>query len=416
MSDVANRPAARRVLTAVLVLVLVAGLVTVVARRDGDGRSGGAQLHTDGVALLTRGRSAPRRVTGTATLRDGDVVEAVEGALMVDLPGGARLEGRPGAGQIDATKVRFAALSESPELVAGELLVSADHGAEVEAGGNRVRLDPGADGPSAARLSRALGVAAGVYRGSATFDSAGQQRVVPALRELSVAAVGRPPANPDPLIVHADDPWDRRYLGAAMDLDKKLAELSDTYTKTLRRTEGRTVAFFRDLLPGLATEPSFTNALLVASPDRKQGDSLVGGAIASLGRKGSFADRWDQVFSFHDDGAGWGIVALDQGVSQDPLLEALDNAVNSTGFQFAQPARTGSTAPSSGPTTAPSGGPSTTRPVGTSPTAPPTTTPAGPPTTPPPVVPPATGVPPVDDLVDTVNQVVGGLLGNPPHP
>jgi hypothetical protein len=29
---------------------------------------------------------------------------------------------------------------------------------------------------------------------------------------------------------------------------------------------------------------------------------------------------------------------------------------------------------------------------------------------------PTTGVPPADDLINTVNEVVGGLLGNPAPP
>ena len=42
-----------------------------------------------------------------------------------------------------------------------------------------------------------LSVTVGAYRGAAELDSAGQERTVPALRQLSVASLGRPPAAPD---------------------------------------------------------------------------------------------------------------------------------------------------------------------------------------------------------------------------
>ena len=287
MVDPSIARAVRRVLIAVVALQLLVGVVAAVDRHDA-GSSGDARLRTDGIAMLTRGNAPPLPVNGTFALLRGDVVEAAKGTMTIDVPGGAQLEGRTGAGQTAATKVLIAAPGQPAELMTGELLVSASRGADIDAGGNRVHLDAGADGPSAMRVARSLAVGAGVYHGSATVDSAGQRRDVQALREIEVAVLGRPPTSPKPLKLNSDDQWDRRYLGAAIDLGRRLDELSTGYTSTLRRTDTRTVAFYRTLLPALATETSFTQTLLLG--EREQGELLVGGAIATLGRKATFAE------------------------------------------------------------------------------------------------------------------------------
>src|SRR5207237_6084444 len=135
--------------------------------------------------------------------------------------------------------------------------------------------------------ARSLAVGAAVYRGSATFDSAGQRRVIPALRALDVSALGRPPAAASPLKVDdADtDPWDRRFLGEAIDLGHTLANYSNVYTKTLGGN-GATVGAYAEVLPGLADEREFKNELLAEAPV-DSGERFIGAAIASLRREGT---------------------------------------------------------------------------------------------------------------------------------
>ncbi|MEY2447193.1 MAG: hypothetical protein QOH79_669, partial [Acidimicrobiaceae bacterium] len=281
-------------------------------------------------------------------------------------------------------------------------------GADVDAGGNRVHLDAGGDGPSAARVSRSLAVGAAVYRGSATFDSAGQTRVIPALRALDVSALGRPPTAASPLKVDEPDtdPWDRRFLGEAIDLGHTLASYATVYTQTLGGS-GLTVGAYKQVLPTLANESDFTDELLAAAPPQS-GEKFIGAAIASLSGRGSFADRWREAFSFRVAGANWGFVALDQGVASEPLLSAIQDALNNTQFQFALAAQT----PQTATTAAPSGGGPT--------TSPPTTPPGGGPTTTPPTAPPSTtivpptGSPVVDGIVKTVNDLLGGVPGGGP--
>jgi hypothetical protein len=406
INEVMDHPATRRIAIASVALLLFAGIVAVASGTGRDGGVGDARLSTKGRALVTAVNGQHRTVTGTVALHSGETVEAVDDAMTVELPDGSTVEGRPSFKSSDPTRVKIA---QPVELLAGDLLVTATAGADVDSGGNRVHLDSAVAGTSAARVSRSLAVGAAVYRGSATFDSAGQTRVIPALRALEVSALGRPPTAASPLKVDdtQTDPWDRRFLGEAIDLGHTLANYSNVYTRTLGSGNGVTVGAYKTALPALANEGDFTPALLAASP-HDSGETFIGAAIASLSRRGTFVERWREAFAFRDAGANWGFVALDQGVASDPLLSAIQDALNATQFQFAlagQPP-TATTAPPStgaGPTTTP-----TTQSGGTTTTTPPTTPP---PTTT--LVPPS-GTPLVDGIVKNVNDLLGGLTGGGP--
>ena len=287
----------------------------------------------------------------------------------------------------------------------------------------------------AAHVSRALGVAAASYVGDVAVSSAGRDLTVPALRQAGVPGPGLVPSTPSPLDYQPDNPWDRRYLGDAIDLGEELQARSDGFTAQLAPGEGHTVGFYRQLIPALQNQPQFTQDLLPA--DSAPGDTLVGAAIAVEGSHGSFLDRWESVFEFHSQGARWGLVALDQHVTRGPLLSAVDDALGrrSVGATLAAPAP-GATAPSSlglpaTPATLPGAGSSGSSGGsggggggggggngngggGQSPT---TTAPRTPslPQLPPPLGPsPTTTVPPsnpVGGLIQGVGNVVGGLLG-----
>src|SRR5690606_7698895 len=123
----------------------------------------------------------------------------------------------------------------------------------------------------------------------------------------------------------ADDPWDRRYLAAAVEVGETLQSLAQGYTNNLNPGEGRTPGFFRLVLPGLDDEPEFSGDLI--DGERPPGETLIGAAITDLGRRGSFVQRWSSVFTFRDQGALWGLVALDQDVSGTPLLGTVQEAI-----------------------------------------------------------------------------------------
>lgn len=402
-------PAAKRVAIAAVVIVLVAG-ITAAATYDKAGiPAGGARLTTTGVATVLRADGTRLDVRAASTsLSRGDVVQSVEGTMIIELSDGSTLEGRVGRGEADATKL---GITTPVDLQAGELLVASSKGERIDAGGNHLRLEGGI-----ARFSRGLAVGVSTYRGVTAIDSAGQDRSVPALRQMDVSVLGRPPANARPLSVDPSDPWDLRYLGAAIDLTRTLGSLSRSFTGSLASTAGQTPGFYQLLLPGLANEAGFTSALFQRRVGQPQGDTLVGAAISMLGTRGGFEQRWAETFDFFDAGAEWGLVAMDQGVASDALVRAIEGALDRSPLQLAQPAAPGLVPGTGGGAARPPTATVPTVPPGTTSTSQPPTSPqptAPQPTVPPPTVPPAppTGTPIVDQLVNTVGNLLGGLLG-----
>lgn len=347
-----------------------------------DVKPGGARLDVVRGSRVMAGEAGEtlRAVRGSVTLRRGARVEVADGAATLTLSGRSVLELRTGS-EVELRSPVF--------LEQGDLLVSAEgRPVTISAGGSRVVV------PGAARLSRELAVSAASYAGVTTLRSAGRSLKVPALRQAAIPSLGVLPADPQPLVYDARDPWDRRYLGAAIDLGEELEAKSRGFTLSLGRNEGFTAGFFRLLLPALEQEPAFGPALLAERRD--PGETLVGATIAVSSERGSFTERWESVFSFRDEGAAWGLVALDQGVTDSSkLMGSLDAAIGRAPLAFAPPPAGGPARPptTSPPTTGsvagprtpprssppPAGGPATSTPP---PTTTPTTTILPPPTLP----------------------------------
>lgn len=394
-------------------LAVVTLLAAPAACSDDGPKEGEARLEVDGRAIVERADGHRETIDGGTDLRTGDRVSMDDGAAVMRLSGGTELELREGLGDAAGTRVL---MDKRPVLEAGDLLVTTPDTVNLEADGTEVRVTEGA-----ARLTRAFGMSVAAYDADVTLDSAGVPAEVPALRQMVVPDLGRPPQHPRPFDYNADDTWDRRFLGAAMDLGDRLQRLANGLTNTLPDGEGHTPGFFRIVLPGLEDEGDFNAELLAPDLDRKPGDTLIGAAITDLGKGGDFAARWDDVFTFRDDGAEWGIVALDQAVRSEPLVGVVEAALNSfeEAAAFIQPPS--STTPGTTPTT-PGGGEDPTESGGTDggsptsppppttppPTAPPPTTPVTPPTTPDP--PPALE-PVVEPATDLLDDLLGGLLG-----
>lgn len=415
-----------------IVAIVFVGLVSVFT-------DGGGDLPPAGARVTVAGRATVVHLDGsTETLSTGDVVRAGEevraqtGTVLLELAAGGVLEGRGGTGDADATRV---VVDERPELVAGELLVQGDQGVAIEAAGTDFDL---AGDDAAARLERGLSVTAAAYRGALEIDSAGQERTVPALRQLGIATLGRPPRTPEPLQVRESDPWDRRFLGAAIDLTQRLDAVSRVFTVEAPANSARNPGVYETVLPALLDEPAFAT-LLQQEPERPAGEVLVGAAIAALASGGPFADRWDDVFSFRDAGAEWGLVALDQRVHDD-VLRAIESGLDDDdGSELATPvtvpvdgtpAATGDTDDDDSPTLPVELPPTTPT---TAPDAPPAPGPTPLPLPAPPTIPivplpplpglppttngaddgivPPTGVPLLDGLIDPIDQLLGGLLG-----
>jgi hypothetical protein len=400
------------ILLALAAVVFVGGVLAVVSDEDVL-PAAGARVQLEGIGAVQRtdGTSGPLR--DGAVLGPGDEVEMEEGTAVLELAGGGTVEVRSGVGDVDDTRLEVG----SPlRLLAGDALLQGPAGVALEAAGTLVTLrDPAG---TAARIRRELAVTTATYRGDVDIDSAGQERSVPAYRQLAVASVGRLAAEPDPLEVDGSDQWDQRFLGSAIALTSSLEPLARAFTaQGLPRTSAED---FAAVLPVLADEGGFTDALL--DDLRPDGDTLVGAAIAALAPAGDFDERWSEVFAFRDDGAEWGLVALDQGVDEGPVVgeveAALDRSVVPPSVDVAAPPTTPTTAATTTPTSAVTTTPGTT--PGTSPTTTPTTAPpVAPPTTPPTVLPPLPPLDPVPDpggglldgLLEPVGDLLGGLLG-----
>lgn len=389
----------RRPSRALVLGVAVAVAVVPIAACSDDGPAEGeATLDVAGRAVIVRQGGEEETVTDDdVDLRVGDAVTLTDGTGRLDLGNGTHLELRAGAGEDPDSEL---VMGPIPTLESGDVLATTDEELALTVDGTRVRIVAGS-----ARASRTSGLEVAAYDADIELDSAGQERSVPALREMQVPAVGHPPDAARPFEYDASDPWDRRFLGEAIDLGQRLQALSDGYTQNLPATTPRTPAFFEEVLPGLVDDIDFGAGLVDAQ--RPVGDTLVGAAIVDLGRRGAFLDRWRSVFRFRDEGAAWGLVALDQGVDGSPLLGAVTRAVDSTELAIGSPSTTvARSAPSTRGTTAGSA------PRGSTPTTPR----PGPTTTVPTPGPPGGrdgGLlgPVVDPVTDLLAGLINGLLG-----
>lgn len=365
------------------------------------------RLTVDGQAEVTHPGEDRREVSGSRDLEVGDRVRIREGTAVIRLPDDRRLELREGTdvelqSGADGKRAR-------PALMGGDLLV-------VSAGGPVAVAVTGAEVAvqGDARISRVVALLVAAYTGTAQLSSGGSSLTVPALRQAALPATGQFPTRFSPLEILPTDDWDQRYFSDAIDLGNQLAARSDGFTAQLGPTEGRTFNYFRDLFPRLAAEPGFVASLV--NPARPPGETLVGAAITLEGTQGTFAERWGAVFGFRDQGAPWGLVALDQRVERVPVLAAVEGAIGRSPTMFAvgPPTRTPGSLPLPG-----SGPPTTVAPRTTSTTVRPrpgattTTTrpPAGGPTTTTTLVGPLnTGLPVIDDTVNSLVDTLTGLL------
>ncbi|MEY2446971.1 MAG: hypothetical protein QOH79_447, partial [Acidimicrobiaceae bacterium] len=128
ISELADRPATRRIAIASVALLLFAGIVAIATGTGDRGGVGDARLTTKGQARVTAGNGQQRMVTGTVALHRGETVEAVDDSMKVELPDGSSLEGRPSFKASDPTRVKIA---QPVELLAGDVLVVASEGADV---------------------------------------------------------------------------------------------------------------------------------------------------------------------------------------------------------------------------------------------------------------------------------------------
>jgi hypothetical protein len=375
----------RRIVSCCALLAVLAAAGCTSHRAPGEA---GLTL-TGRVQLESGGRKTT--VSSPLTIHRGQTVRVTRGTAALAFSDDRRLELRQGS----AVKVE-----RTPTVVAGDALMIAE-GTKftVRAAGSTVSVRDGA-----ARLNRRLGVEAAAYTNSVEMVSAGRRLVVPTLRQATIASLGIVPARAEPLRLRPTDAWDRRYLGDAIELNEQLQMRSDGFTGQLAAGTGRSVAFFTSLLPDLGEQKGFEAALVDAR--RAPGETLVGATIALTGRQSSFAERWREVFSFRDEGAAWGLVAVDQHVgAPSGLTSAIDAALGrsrAAPVELAAPAAPEPTSETTPPLAAPASPPPTPTP---SPSPGGTTSPTQPAPEEPPPAPS-----PLQPVVDTLGDLVGGLL------
>ena len=353
---------------------------------------------------------------GSRAVKFGQRVKVLEGTAVIRLDRGRQLDLRTGTNVVlqDAAKDGNRPVSQ-PQLLENDLLVQAPPG-------NRLTVSTeGTDVivSSSARISRGPVLVVSSYGGDVELRSGDRSTTLSGLREVTVDADGRIVAGPVPLSYDANDPWDRRLLGEAIDVGNDLEARSKGFTAQLGANDGRTVGFLTGLLPALANQPSFGPGLFDAA--RPPGESLVGAAIALAGSQGTFEQRWAGIFGFRDQGAQWGLVALDQGVVRAPLLGAIDTAIGRGPRSFEpEPlpgdggvAAGGGSGPGGGVTSGSSGSPSSGTTIVGGSGSPGVSSPV--PTTVPPATGPIPTVGPVDTGIplidDTINALVAALTG-----
>lgn len=395
-------------------LVAVVAVVALVPACKSSKVAGEGRLDPDGRIVLTRD-DQPTTVSRSRSLMAGDTIEVADGTAKVALPGGDVLELRPRA---------IVVLDGGPDLRSGRMLVTASGAPRtVRAAGSQV------DAAGAVSLDVTLALRVSVFGGQAVIRSGATTTTVPALREASVPVVGVVQSRP--LAIDRNDAWDQRLLGEAVVKEPDLESLARGFSSQVATANATSLAYYRDLLPGLAREASFQQDDIErlgrprgGSGERfRAGDVLVGAAVALQGRRGSFDERIQGAAGFRGEGASWTLVAVDQQVpSIDALVKLVDGAVNVAPLELAAP---GAPPPVVAPEPPPARATTTTtRPVRTTsttqaPRSTPTTTTTAPPVQqaqpqaqPQPPTDPNTIKLPVDPLLDSVTDPVVNLLNN----
>lgn len=413
-------------------MLVLGALVAAGLGACGSGGTDPWTLEVTGAVTLEREGATERLAAGSHEVEEGDRLEVLDGSAVLTLPDDASVELREGRGRSDDSSLLVA---DVPELLAGEmLLVGAERATTAAAGAATVQISDGA-----LRVRRGASVTVGVYGGEPVLEANGSRLDgLQALRQATITDSGALPRQLQPVTYDRSDldPWDRRFLGDAIDLDARIEPLQAAVASAAARA---------DVVPVVLA----VAGEVAVDTTHSVGESVVGAVIARAAADGDdLAERRREVFSFRDAGASWGLVALDQGAERSEVLGLLDEVVRrlpqrfggvaagggrgSSGDVLALPPPSGGSG-TTGPSRPPSGGPSDGGAPdgddGGSGTPPPTSPPPGPaPTTPPPTAPPIVPLPDVpllpvpepeqeataapEPVVETVEPVpvVGGIV------
>ncbi|MGH9125935.1 MAG: hypothetical protein ACRDZ8_14585 [Acidimicrobiales bacterium] len=390
------------------VLLLAAAASLGLAACSGSSTKGIGQLTVVGVVRVTPSHGSAHLVHTGYTFHAADMVQVVNGDAAIDLAPSGMVLMRPGTNLV---------LGPTLRLVVGDILVQpAGHTIKVATPEATLVVPSGAI-QLAMPTAGNLGVK--VYQSTANVEVAGSPPVaIAAPRQVVLTSQTQPPLQVVPLQYRDDDTWDRQYLAQAVEVSTQLAAAATGFNAQIPAADASDVAFYQALLPQLAGRADFVQAFDAviqhqATPSAKSmaGDYLMASIIALRGARGSLQDRMNAELAFFAQGAPWGFVAYDQGVTN--LSGVLSDVLGAIGR---------ATLPSSGSspqialpplsTTSPTTVPPATKTPTSTPTAigPPVTTPTTVPATPTkPTGPTTTTVPP---LIQLPVPIIGGPLGN----
>lgn len=408
--------------------VLAVSIATLVVASRGDHGPGVGEAFVDvhGTAVVHRPGHAPRTVHGRVDLEPGHRLVLTAGTADLELADHVTYQAVARHGSVPGTDLT---MGRRPVLNAGPLLIDAPDGAEVAAGAGPGVVRIGSR--SVVRLTRTAAVRVGVYAGSASVSSAGLTRPIPALRSADLVGAGEV-TGVRPLTYRDTDRWDRLHLAPAIGLDRELSSLL-AGLRTGPVVASTLVDKVRLTLPD---PPDAARVRRLAATRRSSYSGAIGVAVAGHADR-SFERAWRQAVTFHDDGAAWGLAAMEVGADPDAVIDSLLAAVEATppvavagAAELPEgPVAPGSTVPPAvdapvastvpaptptgpGPDTTPTPGPTAPPPPPAGPTVP--ALPVQPGVTVPPVTTPVTTpsvLAPLDPVVGDVTGVVGGTVG-----
>jgi hypothetical protein len=202
------------------VIILCLALLAGACARSAQGTDAMKVIPLSGGDVFLVDGEDETRIGEAEELTPGDAVRtSAEGRALVQLPDGQGIELAP------SSLVRVADEART-ELLDGRALLHAPTGVAVSSGPAQI-YGSGGD----FRVDRYVGaLRLGVYTGSATVE--GWDGEVRGLQEAGVSA-GIVPEAPRPLQVDVNDRWDARFLGQAIDIGQRLAEIVGALTSQL---------------------------------------------------------------------------------------------------------------------------------------------------------------------------------------
>lgn len=305
--------------------ILIAALVVAGTRHvQPPLRQGEARLIPSGTVEVAVGGDRYTPVRAPVVIHAGDRVRVTDGGAALELEGGTAAELRTGS------IVRINGTPRPPlSLEQGDLLVEAGtHPVPVDAGNTLATVESGT-----AKLVRGRSLLAGAYSGRITLErSSGERLMVPRLRQASVIGGGLIPEEVEPLALRVADEWDVRLLNHVIVLSRQLEALGREFEAQLAPGAPTGLDLFSNLVPGLAGR-SVAAELLA---DRPAGESLIGLTVAVLSNSApsnsapsnnDLAGDAEAVFALRRAGASWGLVVADRRLPPAAVLKVLTEAV-----------------------------------------------------------------------------------------